>query len=250
MKVVATIEARMSSTRLPGKVLMDLGGVRSLECQIGRLQKSRYIDEIVLATTINPGDDALEDFAKNSNIAFYRGSENDVMSRILEAVTLVNGELHVQTTGDCPLIDASIVDQVIEEFFKTDGQLDFVSNEIERSFPIGLDCRVFPVEVLKRADELCVDPMHRIHGSTYIYLGEGKKIFSSKNVSAPEILNKPECRWTLDELRDYEFIKRIIKHFKGRVEEFSAEELMEWLNTRPDVVAINADVRQKKIEDG
>ena len=240
----------MNSSRLPNKVLMDLGGIKSLDCQIQRMRKSKYIDEIVLATTINASDDELEKFAEINELSIYRGSENDVMLRILEAAQLVGGDLQVQITGDCPLIDASIIDQVIKVFLEGNGRYDFVSNEIERSYPIGLDCRVFPVEVLASAEKICNDPIHRMHGSTFIYLGEGKQSYVSKNVFAPKKLRHPDFRWTLDEKADLQFIRKVIQHFNGCVAEFSAIELMDWLKQNPEVVDINASVMKKRVEEG
>lgn len=250
MKIVATIEARMNSSRLPGKVLMDIGGIKSLECQIQRLKKSNFIDDIVIATTKNSEDDELVKFAKYNNVKVYRGSENDVMKRILGASKSVNADLQVQTTGDCPLIDSQIVDSVIETFLESDGRYDFVSNEIIRSYPIGLDCRVFPVNVLAKAEAICSDFAHRVHGSTFIYSEEGKKNFICKNVMSPDSLNQPNYRWTLDEHADLEFIKKVVSHFKYQLIDFSSYDLMNWLNKNPKIVSINAHVKQKKIDEG
>ena len=149
MKIVATIEARMNSSRLPGKVLMDIGGLRSLECQIRRMRRSRYIDEIIIATTVNSCDDEIVDFSKNEGVAVYRGSENDVMSRILEAATSINGDLQIQITGDCPLIDPKIVDDVIRAYKSSDA--DYVSNVNPPTYPDGLDVEVFSFSALEDA---------------------------------------------------------------------------------------------------
>ena len=240
----------MNSSRLPNKVLVDIGGIKSLDCQIQRMRKSKFIDEIVLATTVNKSDDELEKFAEKNKLPIHRGSENDVMSRILEAAQLVNGDLQVQITGDCPLIDPTIIDQVIDVYLKGNGIYDFVSNEIIRSYPIGLDCRVFPVEILANAEKICKDPIHRMHGSTYIYIGEGRESNVCKNVYAPKKLRHPEFRWTLDEMEDLKFIKKVIKHFNKRFTEFSAVELMNWLKKNPEVIEINSNVIQKNIEEG
>jgi spore coat polysaccharide biosynthesis protein SpsF len=248
MKIVATIEARMNSSRLPGKVLMDIGGINSLKCQIQRLRRSNYIDEIVIATTNNQSDDVLANFANDNDIELYRGSENDVMSRILRAAKSISGDLQVQTTGDCPLIDPKIVDLVIEKFLEGDGRYDFVSNEIIRSYPIGLDCRVFPVSILARADSLCRDPIHRSHGSTYIYKGNSN--FVCKNVMAPDSLNRPDLRWTLDEIADLKFIQAVVKNFTGRLVDFTAKDLINWLDEHPEIMSINANVQQKEIKEG
>ena len=250
MKTVATIEARMTSTRLPGKVLMDIGGIRSLECQIKRLGRSKHIDEIVLATTTNESDDELVSFADEMGISVYRGDENDVLARILGAVQSVNGDLQVQITGDCPFIDPVIVDQVIEAYLDFDGEIDFVSNEIIRSFPIGLDCRVFSVDVLAEVDKLCTDPMHRVHGSTYIYAGDGQSIYRTYNLLAPSSLNYPSWRWTLDTSEDLNFFLKIANKFKENIVNLTSQELADWLLDNKDVLAINQDVEQKTFADG
>jgi len=250
MKIVATIEARMDSSRLPGKVLMDIGGIKSLNCQIQRMQRSKHIDEIIIATTKNQSDDILVDFANDIGVSVYRGSQNDLMSRILGAAKAIKGDLQVQTTGDCPLIDPLIIDEVIEIFLNSNGKFDFVSNEILRSYPIGLDCRVFPVSVLAKADKLCFDPIHRSHGSTYIYIGEGYKHFKCKNLMAPDYLNRPNLRWTLDEPADLEFIKVIVKNFKEKITKLSAKDLITWLDKYPEIMEINSNIKQKHILEG
>ena len=248
-KIVATIEARMNSTRLPGKVLKDIGGMTSLECQIRRLRNSVFIDEIVLATTKNKTDDALEAFGIENEIRVYRGSEEDILSRILGASISANGDLQVQITGDCPFIDPEIIDEILGLFIKG-THYDFISNEIERSYPIGLDCRVFPVSLLTKVDELCKDPIHRSHGTTYIYLGEGKKIFKYKNISAPKALHNPTWRWTLDTEEDLLFIREVAKHFRDRVISFSTEELTSFLRKNPEILKINSEIKQKNWQDG
>jgi spore coat polysaccharide biosynthesis protein SpsF len=250
MKIVATIEARMNSTRLPGKVLMDIGGIRSLECQIKRLRRSNYINEIVLATTTNKTDDELVSFANEMEISVYRGSEDDVLARILGAAQSVDGDLQVQITGDCPLIDSVIVDQVIKTYLDFDGEIDFVSNEIIRSFPIGLDCRVFPVNILAAVDKVCSDPIHRVHGSTYIYIGDGVKIYKSHNIAAPSYLDHPDWRWTLDTPEDLIFVRRVSNYFGERITDVPATEILAFLNGHPEILAINSHVIQKLTNEG
>ena len=248
-KITATIEARMNSTRLPGKVLEDIGGFQSLECQVKRIKRSKYINTIVLATTVNEVDDSLEEFGYENKIQVFRGSEEDVLGRILNAVKSVNGDLQIQITGDCPLIDPQIIDQIIESFIEGTS-FDFISNEIERSYPIGLDCRVFPVAVLSQVDELCKDPIHRSHGTTYIYKGEGRKIFKSKNIFAPKELYNPEWRWTLDTKEDLSFLRTVVSHFKERIIEASTEEITNFLKMHPEIGEINQEVKQKDWKEG
>lgn len=248
-KIVATVEARMNSTRLPGKVLEDIGGFKSLECQVKRLKRSKYIDTIILATTENKLDNSLEEFGYENKIKVFRGSEDDILERILNAAKSVDGDLQVQITGDCPFIDPQIVDQIIEYFIEGTSY-DFISNEMERSYPIGLDCRVFPVAILSQIDKLCKDPIHRSHGTTYIYKGEGRKIFKNKNIFAPKILQNPDWRWTLDTPKDLTFIKAVTSYFKENIIEVSAEEITYFLAKHPEITEINKDVIQKDWREG
>ncbi|MFC1828420.1 cytidylyltransferase domain-containing protein [Thermodesulfobacteriota bacterium] len=250
MKIVATIEARMGSTRLPGKVIKEIDGMPSLELQIRRMRLSRHIDEIVLATTDRKIDDVLVDFGRDVGVAVFRGSEDDVLARILGAVQSVGGELHVQTTGDCPLIDPGAIDQVIEVFLAGHGEFDFVSNEITRSYPIGLDCRVFPVWVLEEVNILCDDPIHRVHGSTYIYTGPEPGRYRCHNILAPPELHYPDWRWALDTQEDFIFLQTVARHFSDRKVELSARELAAWLQLHPEIISINSHVPQKRLEEG
>lgn len=250
MKIVATIEARMNSTRLPGKVLKDIGAGSSLLVQINRLRKSKLLNEIVIATTINASDDAIVNFAISSGVKYFRGSEEDILGRILGAAISVEADLLVQITGDCPLIDPEIVDQVIQCYLNSKNAVDFVSNEMERTYPIGLDCRVFSVNLLSEIDKLCEDPMHRIHGSTYIYTGEGKNKYKTLNISAPKEINHPQWRWTLDTPEDLLFFLEIFKQLGKNAANYTSGQLAAWLEKHPEIVAINSKVRQKSIEEG
>lgn len=248
-KIVATIEARMNSNRLPGKVLMEINGIASLKCQIIRLQQSSLIDEIVIATTTNKKDDLIEEFSNLVGCNVYRGDEEDVMNRILLASESRNADIQVQLTGDCPLVDPMIIDNLLSIFIK-DKQFDLISNSIERSYPIGLDCRIFYVSSLRKAEQLCDDPIHRVHGSTFLYAEENKDIFSTKNFYAPESLFYPEWRWTLDTLEDFSFLEEIFKFFKEDIFVVSSQEIADFLNSNPEVLQLNKDVRQKTIEEG
>ena len=247
-RVVATIEARMSSSRLPGKVLKKIGKFPSLELQVKRMRKSIFIDEIVIATTKNKADDSIENFCKKINCKVFRGSENDVMERILHAAKSEFADIQVQITGDCPLIDSEIIDNLIK-LILSNQDLDFVSNEIERSFPLGLIAEFLKFQLLKR-NQLCKDLIHRVHGSTFMYKGEGKKLFKSKNISAPRKLNLPNWRWTLDTKDDLKFFRTLAKHFDGDLSNLNSIAIVEWLEQNPKIAKINQHVRQKALEEG
>lgn len=248
MKIVATIEARMRSSRLPGKVLKKISGSPALAHQVERLKRSRLINEIVLATTDNIADDSLEAFGKDLGLPVFRGSEKDVLGRILGAVRSVKGELHVQTTGDCPLLDPEIVDRIIQAFLDNVKNVDFVSNVMKRTYPVGLECRVFSAKILEEVDKLTNDPIDRVHGSTYIYTVPGR--YRTLNIEAPEELRYPDWRWTLDTPEDLDFIRRVYSHFYSDKPNFTSLDIRDWLLENPDFVSINSSVRQKVICEG
>lgn len=248
-KIVATIEARMNSTRLPGKVLMEINGIAALKCQIVRLQQSSLINEIVIATTTNQSDDLIEDFSNSIGCKVFRGEEDDVMRRILLASESVDADIQVQLTGDCPLVDPIIIDNLLRIFIE-DKQYDLISNAIERSYPIGLDCRIFHVASLKKAERLCFDPIHRIHGSTFLYADENQDLFKTKNFQSPKSLFYPGWRWTLDTIEDFHFLEKVFTFFGDDIFLVSSQEIADYLNSNPEILQLNMGVRQKTIEEG
>ncbi|MFT7638207.1 MAG: spore coat polysaccharide biosynthesis protein SpsF, partial [Candidatus Omnitrophota bacterium] len=141
VKKVATIQARMNSARLPGKVLMSLANQPALERMCERVRRAKFVDEIVIATTISREDDVIVEWARANNISVFRGSEEDVLERVLGAARKFNADIIIQLTGDCPLIDPLIIDQLVEMYVSTDT--DYVSNIMRRSYPRGLDTQVF-----------------------------------------------------------------------------------------------------------
>ena len=222
MKIVCTIEARMSSTRLPGKVLMKAAGFTFLEHIVKRLSIVKLIDEIVIATSINPKDDKIVELAKSQKYKFYRGSEEDVMSRVLNASKMVSGDIIVEITGDCPMIDPNIVEQMINIFLKNDA--DYVSNAKCRSYPDGMDVEVFSHQALKKSSLITDHPKDREHVTLHIQ--NNPKLFSCINVIAPPELYWPDLGLTLDELSDYKFIKIIIDNLYKKNMYFGCGEII------------------------
>jgi spore coat polysaccharide biosynthesis protein SpsF len=166
MKTVITIEARMRSTRLPGKVLKPVLGRPMLEMMIERLRRVHQADAIVVATTDNPADDDIAALANRLGVNLYRGSEDDVLGRVLDAARSVEAELIAETTGDCPLIDPGIADQVIATFLT--NQVDFCSSGLVRTYPLGLDLHVFRTSTLAEVAAQTQDPVNREHVALYI----------------------------------------------------------------------------------
>ena len=147
MKIAAIVEARMASKRLPGKVLLKAKNITMLDHLIDRLKKVKIIDEIIVATTINPLDQEIIDFCEAKEIRYYRGSEDDVMGRVIGAAEYCNADIIVEITADCPIIDPSIVEQIINIYLF--NNVDYVSNANIRSYPDGMDTQVYSIDILK-----------------------------------------------------------------------------------------------------
>jgi len=240
MKIVATIEARMTSSRLPGKVLMDVLDKPILHYLVSRLKRVQLLDEIVLATTTNSTDNSLVEFANNENIKCYRGSEDDVMARVVGAAESVDADLIVEITGDCPIIDPNIIEQAIQTYINNNA--DYVSNAHVRSYPDGMDVQVFSLNVLKKSLNMTNDSLDHEHVT--LYIRNHPKLFSHLNFVAPKKLWWPELGLTLDERSDFELLKKIIEHFSDNIF-FDCYEVVKLLRERPDLVAINNDVHRK-----
>ena len=241
MNIVAIIEARMTSSRLPGKVLLPVCGKPILSYLIERLKLVKSINEIVLATTINPTDDILVEFAQNLGIACFRGSENDVMQRVLDASKNSNADVIVEITGDCPIIDPSIIEQSIQIFLHNDT--DYVSNASVRSYPDGMDTQVYWAKVLQKSFEMTDDRLDHEHVT--LHIRNNPQLFSLIHLIAPPELNWPELGLTLDEKSDYILLKKLIAHFEEGMYPFSCLEAVNFLKANPELLTINSEVIRK-----
>ena len=241
MRIVATIEARMTSTRLPGKVMLQVLGKPMLHYLVERLKKVPSIDEIILATTVNSDDDILVEFAKEENIKYFRGSEEDVMLRVVEAADSVGADIVVEITGDCPIIDPQIVEQTILMYRANNA--DYVSNGHVRSFPDGMDTQVFTLDVLKKSLSMTNELLDHEHVT--LHIRNNPQLFTKINFVAPPELDWPELGLTLDEQHDYNLLKIIIEHFSQESILFNCLDVIKFLRDRPDLVAINNNVYRK-----
>jgi len=241
MKIIATIEARMTSSRLPGKVLMQAAGKPMLEHLVNRLRAVPSLDGIVLATTVNVTDDALEEFSRQAGIGCYRGSEDDVMARVICAAESAGADVVVEITGDCPIIDPQIIEQTIR-MFKA-HHADYVSNVQIRSYPDGMDTQVFRLDTLKRSAAMTDDMLDREHVS--LHIRNHPEIFSQVHLVAPPEIHWPDLGLTLDEPKDYELLKKIIEYFEPVNPLFSCLDVVRLLRQMPDWVAINQAVVRK-----
>ncbi len=251
-KIVACIEARMGSSRLPGKVLMDIGGKPALQILTERLSQSNYIDELIIATTVSPADEKIEEFAKRSGIHVYRGSEEDVLGRVVGAVESVKGEIIVEITGDCPLMDPGVVDSVLDEYFNNYPEYDYVTNigyvkDHKREIPLGMDVRVFTFKDLKHISEITVDPEDREHVSLYFFR-TGKDRYRLLNVETPDKWKRDyNPRLCLDTTEDLEVIRKIYDSLIKEKKDFNLEDILNFTDKNRDIVRINSEVKQKTV---
>lgn len=251
-KIVASIEARMGSSRLPGKVLMEINNKPVLQILIERLSRSKIIDEIIIASTTNPLDEKIEELGRKLNIHVYRGSENDVLERVVEAVKSVSGDIIVEITGDCPLIDPEVVDYVLNEYLDNYPKYDYVTNigyvENEvRQIPIGMDVRVFSFKDLNHISEITDDPEDREHVSLYFFR-TGKDRYNLYNVGIPDKWKRDyNSRLTLDTAEDFVVIKKIYEALNRKKKDFNLEDILNFLDTNIDILRINSEVVQKNV---
>jgi len=238
---VAIIQARIGSTRLPGKVLKKINGKSMLEQVINRVKLAKKVDKVVLAIPDTSKDDVLLKLAKGLNTVCIRGSEKNVLSRFLKAAKETKAKIIVRITGDCPLIDPRIIDRTIS-IFKEESCDYLVQDVTYGGYPRGFDTEIFFLETLTKAARLAKRDYHREHVTISIY--EHPEIFKIRYYKAPKKFYRPNLRLCVDEPIDLIVVRKIFKHFKPR-EDFTAQEIIEYLDKNPQIAAINKDVRQK-----
>ncbi len=245
MKTVATIEARMTSSRLPGKVLMSAGGKPLLQILIERLRRASRIDAIVVATTVNETDDPIATLARKCGVGIHRGSEEDVLQRVCGALREAYADVCVEITGDCPLIDPKIVDEAVDAFFATRSQHPYVSNsDPQRSVPAGLDVQVFETSALYELDRLTTDALDREHVSYGFYRHEAGNRWKPRFLKHALSKGGEDVLVTLDYREDYELIKQIYESLSPSQPDFGAREIIEWVRKHPKAYEPCQRVRQ------
>lgn len=241
MKIVATIEARMTSSRLPGKVMMPALGRPMLAHLTSRLKAVPSIDDIVLATTVNTADDVLVDFAAKDGIKVFRGSEEDVMLRVIGAGESAQADVVVEITGDCPIIDPDLVEQTIRVFKRNNAV--YCANSFISSYPDGMDVQVMTLEALKHSFSMTDDPLDREHVSRHIV--QNPQLFPHVYLIAPPSLHWPGLGLTLDEPADYDLIRTLIENLGKDNPLFGCGDVIRFLRANPQVLKINDMVRRK-----
>lgn len=239
--VTAIVQARLGSTRLPGKTMMPLEGEPLLGHLVRRIRKSQLISGIIIATTTQERDDRIVRFAEEKNVRWYRGSENDVLDRFYQAALLHQLQTIVRVTPDCPMLDPRVTDRVIEKFLE--GGHDYVSNVLTPTYPDGLDTEVFSFAALERAWKEARLPSDREHVTAYIVKHpEVFKLFNVDNKGS----NLSWMRWTVDTDRDYEFVSRIFEKIGAGKDIFYMEDVLKVLMENPELMEINSDIERNE----
>lgn len=243
-RVVASIEARMQSSRLPGKVLMDIAGQPALTRLVRRLRRCRRLDGIVLATTVEPADDALEKWANQQSVAIWRGSEDDVLQRVVEAQESAGSDIIVEITGDSILNDPEIIDWGVAMFFH--NSCDVLTNVRPQTFPMGIDVQVLRTKDLAWVAKNIHDPATREHVSLYFY--EHPEQYRILSLLAPARWHAPRLRFQLDYVEDLAFLNAIYHQLEPQYgDTFGLEEIMALLKTNPQLAEINAHCEEKAV---
>jgi len=231
--ILAILQARCSSTRLPDKVIKNLVGTPMLMHQINRIKKSKLIDKLVVATTIDSSDDKLADLLKENNIEYCRGSLNDVLDRFYNVAKIHNPKHVVRLTGDCPLTDWNVIDKVIRIHLENNN--DYTCNCLEYSFPDGLDVEVMKYSVLAEAWENARLPSQREHVTLYINRNSKFKIENIKNN-----IDLSMHRWTVDEEADYVFVEKVYEKLYKKNPYFTMEDVLDLLDKNKELSNINS----------
>ena len=234
--IIAIIQARMGSSRLPNKVMLDLCKEPVLWHVVNRTRSSKRIERIVVATSENSNNDTIREYCKQKDIECVSGNENDVLDRYYKVMNYANikdDDIVVRITADCPLIDPELIDEVIERHIVTNS--DYTSNTIEPTFPDGLDCEVIQATVLKKAWEEGKLKSEREHVT--LYIRNHPELFRIESYKGTEDLS--DMRWTLDEEEDYVLIKRIYEELYSNTKMFTTKEILDFLNSDPNIGAIN-----------
>lgn len=232
----------MTSTRLPGKVLKPVLGKPLLEYQISRLQLVKLADEIVIATTTNQTDEPIVELCKSLSVAYFRGSEDDVLSRYYGAATAHKADVVVRVTSDCPLIDPQVIERVIDYYLQNQLHYDYVSNSLKRTYPRGMETEVFPFSVLQETFREATAQPDREHVTPYIYRQPERyrlgHVFYSEDCS--------HHRWTVDTPEDFDLIQKIIEAIYPEKPNFTLEDCLRLLQKQPEWYFINSHIKQKQ----
>jgi spore coat polysaccharide biosynthesis protein SpsF len=243
MKAVGIIQARMGSTRLPGKVLKPILGVPMLALMMERLSQSKELDEVVIATSTLPQDDVICEFAHTKGYLIGRGSESDVLGRYYQVAKERKADIIARMTGDCPLIDPDITDTVVRKQRLSGNKNDVTSNVLLRTFPRGFDTEVMSFSCLERVIHETQDPLYREHVTNYMY--DFPEKFTMESVTNDEDCS--DLRLTVDTEKDFELVKLIFEALYPANPRFRFRDIKLFLDENPELKTMNAYIKQTKI---
>jgi len=241
-RIVCIIQARMGSSRLPGKVMKEICGKPMIQWVVSRSMHSNFIDHVLIATTESESDDTIAMFCQKNSIACYRGNEFDVLDRYYQAAKLAEADIVVRLTADCPLVDAQLIDETIQKMIGSNA--DFCANRLpppyKRTFPIGLDVEVVSMQALEIAWHKATKKYEREHVLPFVY--------DPQNGFNIIILDNEEdfggMRWTVDTEKDLEFVRRVMKHLSCKMT-FSWMDVLSVVKEYPDLEKINENIIHK-----
>jgi spore coat polysaccharide biosynthesis protein SpsF len=238
MRTVAVIQARMGSTRLPGKILKEVAGRPLLDYMLERVRRAKSLDAVLIATTTSPQDDVLERFCRERGVLCHRGSEDDVLDRYYGAARAADAGTVVRLTSDCPVMDPRVIDDVVGEFRQSG--CDYVANTAPppTTYPDGMDVEVFSFAALERAWKEAQKPSEREHVTFYFWKNPG--LFKTRRRELPEDLSR--FRLTLDYPQDLELLSRLLAELYPGNPAFSMADAVDFLRKNPQLHAINADI--------
>lgn len=243
MNVTGIIQARMTSTRLPGKVMKKVNGVTLLEYQLERVMRSRLLNNVIVATTDNGTEKPIVDLCTDLGIAIYKGSEENVLKRYYHAAKKYDADIIVRMTSDCPLIDPEVIDGIINYYIN--NNYDYVSNTQIRTFPRGMDTEVFSMDHLEQAYIHANKEYEKEHVTPYFYLNENL-------YSIGQFLSKTDTsmyRLTVDTKEDFDLISIIIQELYPTNQSFTLNDIIELMENQPNLININKHITQKELRD-
>lgn len=236
-RIVALVQARMGSSRLPGKVLMDIAGRPMLWHVVHRARRATLVHEVVVATSTNQADEAIESFARANGVACYRGSEHDVLDRFYQGARQAGADVIVRVTADCPLLDPTIMDKVIVRYLS--GDVDYVTNTLTETYPDGLDAEVMSFWVLEEAWKEARLPSEREHVTPYVHNSTRFRVANVENRDFPQA---GSMRWTVDEPQDLDFVRAVYTRLGAQGQEFGFEDVLRLLEREPQLMDLNKGI--------
>jgi spore coat polysaccharide biosynthesis protein SpsF len=240
MKALIIIQARMGSSRFPGKVLMPLGSSEVLDYVVSRCNRVRKILDVIVATSTLEQDNPIAQWCEQNQVTYFRGSEDDVLSRYYECAKPYKPDFIIRVTGDCPFVDYNLANTIVNTMEQNPADILILKGERPR----GLEVEMISYSALKHINKYGKEPRHREHVTYYAY--EYKHEFLHAELTLPAYLNAPELRITLDTEEDYQLCQEIAKHFNYD-KLISSQDVVEFLLKTPDVAKLNAHVQQKPV---